>query len=118
MNKYVKHSRKTLNVVKMNIDQTKYLRLNFLPDYLHILSISEKLDLSVRTFVKYIKLVLVECLLIRADRLKYMHVINTLLYCLAAYRECHFVQKVLKNEFCVVLCLNWLVFIFIYHSEC
>lgn len=59
-----------------------------------------------------------ECLLIRADRLNYVHVINTLLNCLAAYRECHFIQKVLKNEFCVVFYLIRLVFIFIYHTEC
>lgn len=34
--------------------------------------------------------------------LNYMHGINTLLCCLAAYRKCHFIEKVLKNEFFVV----------------
>jgi len=78
-----------------------YAWISYLIIYISYLS-RRKVDLPVRTFMKCIKLVQVECLLIRTDTLNYMHVINTLLYCLAAYRECHFLQKVLKNEFCVV----------------
>jgi hypothetical protein len=78
-----------------------YTWISYLIIYISCLS-CRKVDPPVCTFVKCIKLVLVECLLIRTDTLNSMHVINMLPYCLAAYRECHFIQNVLKNEFFVV----------------